>query len=40
METDKVKDQVRKLENFAWDVFSEKYSQQWKTQFDNFKSQI
>jgi dynein heavy chain len=40
LETEKVKDQVRKLEAFPRDVFSEKYSQMWKQTFENFKSQI
>lgn len=40
LETEKVKDQVRKLEAFPRDVFSDKYSQMWRQTFDNFKSQI
>jgi dynein heavy chain len=40
METEKVNDQVRKLETFSRDVFSEKHSPLWKSTFDNFKTQI
>lgn len=40
METEKVNDQVRKLESFSRDVFSEKHSQLWRSTFENFKSQI
>jgi dynein heavy chain len=40
LETEKVRDQVKKLESFPRDVFSEKYSTAWKQTFDNFNSQI
>lgn len=40
LENEKVRDQVRKLETFNRDVFSEKHAAAWQTTFDNFKSQI
>lgn len=39
-EKDKVWDQIKKLESFPRDVFSDKYASQWKTQFDQFLAQI
>jgi hypothetical protein len=37
-ETEKVKDQIRKLESFPRDVFSEKHQAAWRSQFDNFNN--
>lgn len=39
-EKDRVWDQIKKLEAFPRDVFSDKYSSQWRTQFDQFLGQI
>jgi len=39
-EKDRVWDQIGKLQSFPRDVFSEKYSNQWKTQFEQFIAQI
>jgi dynein heavy chain len=39
-ETEKVRDQIRKLESFPMDIFSQKHQSQWRSQFDNFINQI
>ena len=36
METDKVKDEVRKLENFNHDIFNHKNESRWKDLFQQF----
>ena len=38
--TDRVKEQVRKLETFQNDVFNPEYYTEWKTTFQTFQSQI
>ena len=39
-ETEKVKEQVKKLENIYTDVFSKQHEAQWKSRFSEFKTQI
>jgi dynein heavy chain len=36
METDKVKDEVRKLENFNYDIFNHRHESRWKDLFQQF----
>jgi len=40
IENEKVKDEVRKLETFAYDVFSIKYEKKWEETFAQFKTNI
>jgi dynein heavy chain len=40
MVTDKVRDQIAKLEDFPHDVFNQDYEKAWWTQFNDFKSEI
>jgi hypothetical protein len=39
-ETEKVKEQVKKLETFYTDVFSKQHEGQWKSRFADFLGQI
>ena len=39
-ETEKVKEQVKKLENIYTDVFAKQHEAQWKSRFSEFKTQI
>jgi hypothetical protein len=38
--SDRVKEQVRKLETFSFDVFNPEYMAEWRTSFQNFQTSI